>query len=376
MRKAQAQKGEIVLLAIEAISVRARPPSAIRSIIKHVAGLIDLYLETRGETKADLTGDQPLVLVREYLESLAEIGRAAPAAAKRALAVRPEALGVDWPLPNPLLTGAVSVETNEAPRQAPSMRLSTVKSREEISTNDLVAPYKRAYASGILPMTYASLMCSEAQRLRSFGVNGDAVYGTLLSRKTKKHRAPQTGGNRFSPAGSAVAGNARRLSQSEWRWAVLRGDENRPRLGAGSGRRRSVQHYKTQASTDVHSTGPSRWRSLYVAFAEEPVTRGIESAGFRPARTQCYRPLAVILQDARAALPRRAGTLFLFDLFQLGRFATVSLSALLVSIAPTGLMVGAPALGGGTSFLAEGGWGSPEPWELVVCKMFNGNSAT
>ena len=66
------------------------------------------------------------------------------------------------------------------------MNLSTVRMIEELATNPLVAPYKRAFAAGILLMTFASLRFSDAQRLRTFEVNDDSVHGTLISCKTKK----------------------------------------------------------------------------------------------------------------------------------------------------------------------------------------------
>ena len=46
--------------------------------------------------------------------------------------------------------------------------------------------YKRAFASALLAMTYASLRFADAQRLRAFDTNDDSIYGTLTSSKTKK----------------------------------------------------------------------------------------------------------------------------------------------------------------------------------------------
>ena len=66
------------------------------------------------------------------------------------------------------------------------MSLSTVRMIEELATNPLVTPYKRAFAAGILLMAFASLRFPDAQRLRTFEVNDDSVHGALISCETKK----------------------------------------------------------------------------------------------------------------------------------------------------------------------------------------------
>ena len=58
-----------------------------------------------------------MVLIHDYLETLAERGRTAPATAKHALAVWDEAIGIEWPLTNPLIASAAAVETNEPPNK-------------------------------------------------------------------------------------------------------------------------------------------------------------------------------------------------------------------------------------------------------------------
>ena len=112
MYKAQVPKDKITLLVIEAISVRAKSTSTLKGIIKHVSGLLKHYIEVREETKVELTGDQSVVLIHDYLESLDERGRTVPASAKHALTVWAEALGIDWPMTNPLVCSAAAIETN------------------------------------------------------------------------------------------------------------------------------------------------------------------------------------------------------------------------------------------------------------------------
>ena len=88
-------KGKIALLDIEALSVRAKSTSTMKGVFKHVAGLAQYYLDTREDSKAQLTGGDSLILIHDYLESLTERGRTVPSSAKHTLTVWAEALGVD-----------------------------------------------------------------------------------------------------------------------------------------------------------------------------------------------------------------------------------------------------------------------------------------
>ena len=109
-----------------------------------------------------------------------------PGAVKTSLITWSEALGVPWPLENPSVCAAAQVVSNETPKHAPPMKLDTVKKLEELAANVEVDPFKRAFASGILLMTYTSLRFSDVQRLRTLSVNEDSIYGTLIQSKTKK----------------------------------------------------------------------------------------------------------------------------------------------------------------------------------------------
>ena len=53
----------------------------------------------------------------------------------------------------------------------------------------LFPQYKRAFAAGILLMTYASIRFSDVQRVRTSECNSDSAHGALLESKTRKpHR--------------------------------------------------------------------------------------------------------------------------------------------------------------------------------------------
>ena len=186
MYKAQVPKDKIALLVIEALSLRAKSTATMEGIVKHVSGLVLFYLDTREESKVQLAGGDSLVLIHDYLESLAERGRTVHAAAKHALTVWAEALGIDWPLTHALVCSAATVESNDSPKQAPPMSLSTLRALGETATNILATPYKRAFDAGILLMTYASLRFSDVQRIRTFEFNEDSAHGALLNCKTRK----------------------------------------------------------------------------------------------------------------------------------------------------------------------------------------------
>ena len=60
------------------------------------------------------------------------------------------------------------------------MDINTVKEIEHIALNPEVCSYKRAFASGILLVTYAIPRFDDAQRLASLDVNNESVHGTIL----------------------------------------------------------------------------------------------------------------------------------------------------------------------------------------------------
>ena len=98
-----------------------------------------------------------MVLLRDYIESTAERGRTVLGEVKTSLSTWAEALGINWPLENPLVCAAAHVDSNETPKHAPPMKLDTVKKLGELALNVGVTPSKRAFAAGVLLMTFSSL---------------------------------------------------------------------------------------------------------------------------------------------------------------------------------------------------------------------------
>lgn len=68
-----------MLLAIQGLSVRAKSASPMKGASNRVAGLARRLPDTHEETKAQLKDGDSLVLIRDYVESLMERGRTAPA---------------------------------------------------------------------------------------------------------------------------------------------------------------------------------------------------------------------------------------------------------------------------------------------------------
>ena len=66
------------------------------------------------------------------------------------------------------------------------MTIETAKLLEGVAANKEGAPCKRAFASGVLLMSYDSLRISDVQRLETFDVNSDSIRGTLIQFETKK----------------------------------------------------------------------------------------------------------------------------------------------------------------------------------------------
>ena len=113
-----------------------------------------------------ITGESPVGLLRDYLESVADRGRTVPGAVKTSVITRSEALGVPWPLGNPLAFAAEKAESSPIPKHDPPTKLDPVKKLESFPLNVDISPFKRAIASGILLMTYASLTSRDCAALR------------------------------------------------------------------------------------------------------------------------------------------------------------------------------------------------------------------
>ena len=76
------------------------------------------------------------------------------------------AIEIHWPIDHALTLDTVNVESNTTPQQAPAMPIETVKLLENMPTNEEVAPFKRAFAAGILLMSYAIVRFSGVPRLK------------------------------------------------------------------------------------------------------------------------------------------------------------------------------------------------------------------
>ena len=186
---AKLNKERIAILTLESIMQRCKSPASTRAVIKNGSGIIQFSLDTRAESNPDgvtLTGESTVVLLRGYLESVADRGRSVPGAVKTSLIAWYAALGAPWPIDNPLVCADAQVESNQVPKHDPPMKLDTIEKPDALAVNVEITPFKRVCAPGIQLITYTSLRFSDVQRLRILEVNDDSIRGTLLQSKTKK----------------------------------------------------------------------------------------------------------------------------------------------------------------------------------------------
>ena len=133
----------IIALTLEPLTQRCKSPASTRGVVRNVKGLIQFYLENRDDanpTGITLTGESSVVLLRDYIESVADRGRTVPGAVQTSLSTWSEALGISRHLDNPLVCAAAHVDSSEIPRHAPPMKLDTIKKLDELALNVEVPP--------------------------------------------------------------------------------------------------------------------------------------------------------------------------------------------------------------------------------------------
>ena len=173
-------------IATKAIKGRLRSASSIKSALGHVASFLDFFSDSELSDTAEIAGNDSVLALHDFFESLHVRGQTVPRTARSALSVFNDALGAPWPLEHPLIVSAVAVDDPTPPKQAPSFPLALVIEFDAIASDPLVASGKRLLASAILLMALTSLRFADVQRLKALGANESSVYGTLLSSKTKR----------------------------------------------------------------------------------------------------------------------------------------------------------------------------------------------
>ena len=71
---AKLNRERVTALTLEALMQRRKLPASTRGVIRNVSGLIKFFLENRGESNPSgvtLTGESAVVLLHDYLESVA-----------------------------------------------------------------------------------------------------------------------------------------------------------------------------------------------------------------------------------------------------------------------------------------------------------------
>ena len=92
---AKIDKEHITILTLDALMQRCTSMASTRGVIRNVSRPIRFFLETRDDSKpgVKLAGDTSVVLLRDYIQSVAERCRTVPCAVKRRLirGLRPSA---------------------------------------------------------------------------------------------------------------------------------------------------------------------------------------------------------------------------------------------------------------------------------------------
>ena len=259
MYSTQAPKQRVIQLVIEAVTLRAKSLATIRGVVKHASAIVRFYIEVSADDGVELTGGKSIVLIRDYLESLAERGRTVPGAAKDAISLFADAIGIEWPLTHPLVLAAETVEANDFTRQAPPTKLDTIKQVESLARNKLAPPYQLAFSAGVALVTYASLRFSDVQRIRSFDVNSDSVWNALKFENQERHC-------QFWPFAFPLEGIA---GPTDWDQPILMMQEAYRKLGDRdlTCTFPCVDHAWELVSTEPESYSATRWKLALVCVA-------------------------------------------------------------------------------------------------------------
>ena len=179
-------KGRITTLTHEAVTQHCKSADGAKSAIENVSALLRFFLDFRSGEKVTLAGESSLVLFRDYLEQASHLRRAVPSSIRHSIGNWAAALQSDWPLGRALINSVSAIESNTAPKHAPSMAIATFKLPKGTAANKEVTPFKLQFADGVLLTLYGSLRFPDAQRVKTFEVNAGSIRGALLTRNARK----------------------------------------------------------------------------------------------------------------------------------------------------------------------------------------------
>ena len=151
-----------------------------------MASLLGFFPDSELSDTAETAGQDSVLALHDFFESLHVRGQTVPRTARSALSVFKDALGAPWLLDHPLIASAVAVDDPTPPKQAPSRPLALVIKFDAIASDHLAESGKRLFASSILLAAPASLRFADVQRLKTLETNESSVYGTLLPSRTKR----------------------------------------------------------------------------------------------------------------------------------------------------------------------------------------------
>ena len=180
----------------------------MRGAIKHAIGLVSFSIEIGADSGIELTGGKSMVLLRDYLESLAGRGRTVSGAAEGAISLTADAFRAERPLTRPLVLAAADVESNDFLWRSPHVKLDAPKPLESFVRNKLAPTYRRASTIGVALVAYArlrSLTYRGSGRSRSLPIQRAAHFQTRKPRKRTRG-----GGSAAGPPVGGLTGSAER----------------------------------------------------------------------------------------------------------------------------------------------------------------------
>ena len=97
--------------------------ASVSASAKHVSAYVRFVNDAGGPSDCSLAGPGSELRLHSYLESLRPRGPTVPGTALSALAVWAEALGIDWPVANPLVKASTVSRSDRTVRHAPAFRV-------------------------------------------------------------------------------------------------------------------------------------------------------------------------------------------------------------------------------------------------------------
>ena len=168
---------------LRAITDRCRTANSQR---KYSAFMLE-YIDFTNKHQPPLpqVGDEALVSITLWLDTLLTRGFSVPSHGKYALKVFSEALGIPFPIHHPTVVRAARAKRTKALRQAPMMPLELILKLECTAVSNANPSGLRLYCSLFCLMTFASLRFSDLRQVTDLWASDTAICGLSVNQKDK-----------------------------------------------------------------------------------------------------------------------------------------------------------------------------------------------